>query len=82
MLDVTYIVKLSCLRNKKKIMQFTFNNSCAVVGEVHRGTVWDPAGICYPQTAAQDMSGPPVSGQTSVPPPANTRHRPRQVKSD
>lgn len=52
----------------------------SLVGEVHRGTVWDPAGICYPKIAAQDMSGPPVSDQTSVTPPANTQHRPRQVK--
>lgn len=54
---------------------------CALVGEVHWGPVWDPAGICYPQTAAQDMSGPSVSDQTSVPPPANTQRRPKQVKS-
>lgn len=55
-------------------MHLTFNNCGPLVGEVHRGTVWDPAGICYSQTAAQDMSGPPVSDQTFVPPPANTQH--------
>lgn len=52
-----------------------------VLGEVHRGAIWDPASLHHPQTATQDMPGPPVPDQTSVPPPANTQHRPRQVKT-
>lgn len=52
-----------------------------VPGEVHRGTVWDPAGLRHSPTSTQDVPGPPVPDQTSVPPPADTQHRQRQVKT-
>lgn len=51
-----------------------------VPGEIHRRTIWYPASLHHTQTPAQDVPGSPVPNQTPVPAPANSQHRPGQVR--